>query len=156
MPMLGHRGFRQLLVCEILEDPGRAHTFFGRLVRLGIVDDTGRTFDKVPREMFPAEPDPAFTVRLLEIMEESGVRAEALVGRLRSENEEEGQSMVALAGQENIAQNEAALALARVEQERESLAIIQSANEQMALMQLNARLHEQLCHTMSGAGRSFF
>ncbi|PWW73735.1 hypothetical protein C7212DRAFT_353677 [Tuber magnatum] len=134
MPVLGHRGFRQLMVCEILEDPGRAHTFFKQLVHLAIVDDTGRAFEEVPREVFPAVPNAAFAAKLAAVIEELGGRAEVLFAKLRRENEDEGRRMWALAEQEEIARTEAAATLARIEQERASFAIAQSANQQLALM----------------------
>ncbi|RPA94911.1 hypothetical protein L873DRAFT_1699901 [Choiromyces venosus 120613-1] len=89
MPVLSHRGFRQLLVCEILEDPGRMHSVFGQLVRWAIFDDRGRAFEEVPWGMFPAEPDPAFVVKVTAVAEEFGGRLRALFARLKREREEE-------------------------------------------------------------------
>ncbi|KAG0130805.1 hypothetical protein HOY82DRAFT_579036 [Tuber indicum] len=83
MPVFGHRGFRQLPICEILEDPGHAHSFFGRLVRLAIVDG-GRAFEEVPRGMFPAEPDPAFATEVAAATSELSARVGALVAGLGS------------------------------------------------------------------------
>ncbi|CAZ80580.1 unnamed protein product [Tuber melanosporum] len=78
MPVLGHRGFRQLPVRETLEDPGHAHSFFGRLVRPAIVDGR-RAFGEVSWGMFPAELDPAFATT-----SELSARVGALVAGLGS------------------------------------------------------------------------
>ncbi|KAG0637639.1 hypothetical protein HOY80DRAFT_248379 [Tuber brumale] len=144
MPVLSHRGFRQLLVCEILEDPGRAHSFFKRLVRLAIVDDGGRAFEEVPRGMFPAEPDPAFAAKVAAVTGELSARMEALIARLKHESEERARREWALA-QEVLAQQEMEFAqMAQIEMHRANLEAIRAMDDQnLANLHYNNQLSLQ-------------
>ncbi|KAG0633961.1 hypothetical protein HOY80DRAFT_1101700 [Tuber brumale] len=103
MPVLGPRGFRQLLVSEILEDRERAHSFSKQLVRLVTVDDGGRAFEEVPRGMFPAEPDPAYAAKVAAVIGEFPARAETLPARVKRESEEKDRRKLALAQEANLA-----------------------------------------------------
>ncbi|CAZ83237.1 unnamed protein product [Tuber melanosporum] len=146
MPVLSHRGFRQLLVCEILEDPGHAHSFFNRLVRLAIVDDSGRAFGELPRGMFPAEPDPAFVAKVAAVTDELCARVKALIARLKREKEEKDRREWAMV-QEALAQREREKEEAQREWAlaQEALALQEMEFAQMAQIEMHRANLEAMC-----------